>query len=131
MLIRQTLVLFKNRIAAWLSAAAHSRLAMAFMRTRVGALLASVGVKILNMGLWKTIMLVALLTAGLTLLLGLITSLGAAAIASGVAGGGPQIVESQTVYQSVMIGTVEKTADVDEAVDKLAKLKYGVYSYGL
>jgi len=127
MLIRQTLVLIKNRIAAWLSAAAHSRLAMAFMRTRVGALLASVGVKILNMGLWKTIMLVALLTAGLTLLLGLITSLGAAAIAPGVTGGGPQIVESQTVYQSVMIGTVEKTADVDEAVDELARLRYGRY----
>jgi len=88
--------------------------------------LASVGVKILNMGLWKTIMLVALLTAGLTLLLGLITSLGAAAIAPSV-GGGPQIVESQTVYQSVMIGTVEKTADVDEAVDELARLRYGRY----
>jgi len=127
MVIRQTLVLVKNRIAAWMSVMAHSRLAVAFMRTRLGALLASVGVRILNMGLWKTIILVAMLTAGLTLLLGLITSLGAAAIAPGVTGGGPQIVESQTVYQSVMIGTVEKTADVDEAVDELARLRYGRY----
>ena len=89
--------------------------------------MASIGVRILNMGLWKTIMLVALLTAGLTLLLGLITALGAAAIAPGVTGGGPQIVESQTVYQSVVIGSVEKTADVDEAVDELARLRYGRY----
>jgi len=119
-------VLIKNRFAAWLSAAAHSRLAVAFMQTRVGALLASIGVRILNMGLLKTIILIGILTAGLTLLLGLITSLGAAAIAPSV-GGGPQIVESQTVYQSVVIGSVEKTADVDEAVDELARLRYGRY----
>lgn len=99
---------------------------MAF-KAAVAAKVAAAATWLWNFALQHTILLIGILTGGLLLLLGLLAVWKARAttVPTGAAGAaGPT---TTTIYQNVTIGTVEKTADVDEVVDRLAEESRGRY----